>query len=154
MKEYAVSLIAVTALISFSLVAFYNDGKNERTVRCALAAILLYAVLLPLLNGAVPDLGKFELKFNTGAYDFSDADATQEMTEAAFQNGIRLFLADEFSLNAEDISVYTDGFDMAEMKAQRITVRLSGGAIYADRYAIREKIEKNGLGSCEVKIEG
>lgn len=154
MKEYAVSLIAVAALISLSLAAFYKDGKWGATVRCAFAVLLLYATVCPLLSGEAGGFDIRDLKFDAGEYDFSDVSAVDGTSEVAFCNGIRLFLVQEFSLNADDVAVSAEGFDKAEMRAEKVTVRLSGGAVYCDFRAIREKIEKNGMGSCEVKIEG
>ena len=49
--------------------------------------------------------------------------------------------------------MYTEGFDMTKMRAEKITVILSGKGVIADYHRVVEMIEGEGLGECEVKLE-
>ncbi len=151
MNEYLISLISVSALISLSSAVLYREEKEGRAVKCAFAVLLLYILIMPLL-GALKSFDPEVLKFDTGAHYPAEESGIEASAEEGFVQGIRLFLADEFSLEQNDIEVKVTGFDFSTVKAEKITIILKGSAAYADFRAVREKIEKNGFGSCEVEI--
>lgn len=147
MSAYLTSVITVGALISLALAVSYRSGGAEKT---AFMIFLLYVSALPLI-GIVRDFEISEITFN-----FNEGteykDAFGEVTREAYENGIRLYIADEYSLDAEDISVRAEGFDAAAVRARVVVVTLSGDARYADYRDMSRRLEKNGLGRCEVKI--
>ena len=153
MREYLISVVTVSALISVALTVLY---KNERELgvaaKGAFAVILLYVTVLPLL-GAFSDFDVSKIKFSSGDFDFSSESALTSSSSAAFEEGVKLFLCEEFSLDTDEIDVSCVGFSQENMKAEKIVVTLKGKSKYADIRAIKEKTEKNGLGECEVKIE-
>lgn len=148
MSVYFISVITVSAITSLAMAISY---KNDGALRCALTVFLLYVSAVPLIN-AVRDFDPSEMKFGSVAqteYEYR----IDEMTKEAFENGIRLLVSDTFELDAADVAVRTDGYDCTAMRAGKVTVTLSGTARFADRGAIKRCVEKNGLGTCEVKIE-
>ena len=148
MSAYFTSLVCISLVISCATALSYKDGGAERF---AYSVILLFASLTPLV-GAIGkmDVGKIFSEPPAPVVLESRAEVT---TEEAFVKGIRAFVADEFDVDMHDVIVETVGFDISEMRAELIRIRLFGEARGADYRAIRERIEKNGFGRCEVKIE-
>ena len=147
MSEYLVSLTVMGALVSLSLALSYKD---DAALKGALMILLLYIFTVPLIN-AVKD---FDI--NSPVLDLEYAEEyegqLESVTRAAYENGIRMYIADKFSLDAADISVKAEGYDVSAVKAERISVVLSGEARMADYRAIEEGLKKNGFDNCEVKI--
>lgn len=153
MKEYAVTLAVTSALVSLALALTYRDEeKSGGAVRSALMLILLYATLCPLL-GAVRNFDIDSDILKEEKYNFEDRFSLSDATEEAFCRGIRLFLADKMSINYDEITVKAKDFDASLMRARKIEVTLVGKAALADYRALREAVEKNGFGECEVKSE-
>ncbi len=153
MREYAVTLVVTSALVSLALAITYREEeRSSGAVRSALAVLLLYVTLCPLF-GAVRNFDIEDDIFEVEEYDFEDRFSLSGVTEEAFCKGIRLFLADKMSLSAEEITVSAEGFDATAMRARKIKVTLFGKAALADYRAVRETVEKNGFGECEVKSE-
>ena len=146
MSEYLVSLTVMGALISLSLALAYRD---DGALKVALTVLLLYVFTVPLI-GAVRDL---DLNIPTLDYGYSEYEGQlEDVSCAAYENGIRAYIADKYNLDLADISVKADGYDVATVTAKRVSVILSGGARLADYRAIEEGLKKNGFDSCEVKI--
>ena len=147
MSAYLAVLVTVSALVTLGTALLYREDGAERM---AFLLLLLYVSAVPLI-GAVRD-------FDIGALDFDAVtgegyyDASASVGCDAFEAGVRAFIAEEFSLDVADISVEACGFSPETVSADLIRVTLSGRARLADRHAIKEKIEKNALGGCEVKI--
>lgn len=154
MNTYAASVIVTAALTSLALALSYKEGSESNTaVRAAMTVMLLYVTVIPLF-GVIKNFDADELFSLPTASESEYTSAIGEVAEDAFCSGIVLFVADEFSLEKDDISVMVTGFNKDEMTAEKISVTLRGrAAASADFRAVREKIEKNGLGKCEVKIE-
>ncbi len=149
MSGYLTGVIITAALISLALAAAYKETA-DKAVRTALMIFLVYVTVMPLVGAAKDfDLGDFKTEIS----ETEDESGMKRESERAFANGIALFLAEEFSLNTKDIRVTLSGFDYRTMRAEGITVNLSGEAVFSDFKAIKERIEKNGLGECDVKIE-
>ena len=76
-----------------------------------------------------------------------------EVAEEAFSEGIARAVAEEFSLNKENIRVKIRGFDFENMRADSITVILSGRSVTADYRAIEKYFNGLDVGVCKVEIE-
>ena len=147
MNEYMTQVFAVTGLVGvLSLLAY--RGKSDPS-RLALGVILIYTVISPLAS--------MSADFNINDI-ISNAPAAPEgeygvVLEEAFAEGIRLAVAEKFSLVREDIRVSLNGFDESKMRAERIRIMLSGRATLADYKRIEKYINELGVGECDCEIE-
>ena len=152
MKEYLISVIIVSALISLSLAVSYKEDSGNGALKSALAVLMLYVTVIPLFT-ALREFDISNIKFDAEKYDFNNQNAVTEISEEGFIRGVRLFISDEFSLDYDEISVEVTEFDPLQLKAKKIIITLRGKAAHADYRAIREKLKKNGFENSEVKIE-
>lgn len=144
MTDYLFSLFGLCALLgALSLIHYNPDGAERRASRVLFAA----ALVLPLFDAAI-SLGSLTLP------DAPDTEGGEylEIAEAAFSDGIARAVSEKFSLPRDSISVESVRFDFKKMRAEKIKITLFGIAALADGRAIREFIEGEGLGECEVKI--
>jgi len=144
-------MIGVTCMCMLvSLASFVSCTDTKRgATKFALGVILLASVMAPIkgiIEGAVLPI------FDIEDTEYKDSGAFSEYTEVYFCEGVRLAVADEFSLAAEDIEVIAVGFSAENMRAEIIKITLFRTAVSADYRAVREYIEKNDLGKCEVEI--
>ena len=148
MGEYMLGVSCVCLLVSFA--SFASVAQNGRgAIKFALGVILLAALIAPL-EGLVSGIGSGLSQIGSG--DYKDEGNFSEYTESAFCEGIRLAVAEEFSLEEGDVSVLAIGFSVESMRAELIKIMLYGKAASSDYRAIREFVEENGLGKCEVEI--
>lgn len=148
MSAYLGSLIGVSIAVSVALALSYRGGTAEKT---AYAIILLYAAVMPV-GDLIKNVDLGGLSFDAPSFSQLQS-GVSETAEEAFEKGIRAYLADEFSLNMDEVDVLAEDFSADQMRARRVTVTLTGKSVSADYRAIREKVEKNGFGECEVRIE-
>lgn len=145
---YISGVVGVCAVISLAGFVSYR-GELDRAVKGALAVIMLAVIVLPLRglsSHVLPD-------FSADGF-LPEGDAEYETVgREAFEEGIRLAIAEKFGIDKEDITVTAVGYDFSSMRAQRIRVLLSGSAVTADARLIRSYITEQGLGECEVEIE-
>lgn len=146
MSEYAIGVFVISAVVGICSHISYK-GKSDPS-KLALAIVLLYVVVSPIadmtLSGSL-----------IGAeYDPSIiGDGYEVVAEQAFSEGILAAVADEFSLDKENLRVEIDGFDFEKMRAERIRVILSGRAAFADHKGIEKYINGLDRGVCECEIE-
>ena len=150
---YLVSVIMVSSLVA--LATYFSYGSTEsRAVKVAMSIIVLYTVASPIVTAID---GFSDISFD-GVIDIEDIvgigdTECAEVAEDAFCDGIRAAVAERYGLNIEEIRARVSGFDFERMRAERVTVILSGNAAFSDHRAIAEYITEAGLGECEVKIE-
>lgn len=149
MENGTIYVLAVLAAVAFASFAAY-DSERARASRGALGIILLAALAVPFIDTvcAIPDI----IDENLPEYDTDAGSMAQDVAREAFLRGIRLAVADKFSLNADDIAVTCCGFSFEEMRAESLVITLSGKAAFADIRAVREFAEKSGFGECEVYV--
>lgn len=147
MTEYGVLIAAMCALVALSGFLFYGKG-NEKSARVALGVMLLCALLsgLPSVIEEVKNISFSPENVQIGA------DSYEDYTEAAFKEGLAHAVSEEFELSFSDVEVELFGFALDTMSAERIVISLRGAAAYADARAVRQYIEKNKLGECEVNV--
>lgn len=147
MREYFVSVTVMISLcVAFFALSF--RGRRDISLKMAFGILITYAVLTPLSNFLIFD-GELP-KIEQPSYDFSEDYV--DVCEKAFTEGVRRLISERYGLAYEDVSVAVFGFSFESMRADRISVVLSGRASLADRHAIEEYITGEGLGRCEVEI--
>lgn len=154
MSEYIISVMAASAVVALGSLASYG-GNIARISRAAMAVVLLYTVTLPIFSvtGDISDL--ISTDFFEGLrveYDQSDT-LFYENTASAFCDGVARFVCEECDLDRGEVCVRVTGLDLESMRAEKITVTLSGRAVSADARLIAEAVESANLGECEVMID-
>lgn len=151
--SYLVTLALISSLVGIATYASYGEGE-DRTLRSALAVILISVTVSPVISfvGGAVDGGFFEGGFEIPELSVEDTDFA-ERAEQAFAEGVRRFVAEEFSLSEGDIKVRLFGFSAEKMRAEKIKIILSGRAALADNRMIAERISSEGLGVCEVELD-
>ena len=149
MSEYAVCVFVISALVGLLSHISYK-GKGDPS-RIALAIILIYVVISPVADLVREVDG--ELFAEQNYYSSLIGDEYAGVAEQAFAGGILTAVADEFSLDEENIRVELYGFEFEKMRAERIRIVLSGRAALADRKGIEKYINRLERGVCECEIE-
>ena len=153
MNTYFISLFAISAAASIAGYLSYGE-KHDKALKSALAIILVYFIASPTVTLVTNlfDSDFHKTIFSRPEFSFSDTEFS-ENAEVAFAEGIVKFVSEEFSLSAENIEVFVIGFDAKSMKAEKVKIILKGGAALADNREIADRIEREGLGACEVELE-
>ena len=148
MSEYCLSVVIVSALVSFAELISYSAGK-ERGEKIAISVITLYLIISPV---AVLARGGFEFDFSSlsGDYEETGEGLYLELGEEAFCEGIKKLLLEKWGVEKSECAVAVSGFDFENMRAELIMINLLSGAFTADFREIESYIEKAGLGECEV----
>ena len=143
--EYAVALSSIAA--TASLLSF--SAGRDKFHRFAVSAVLASALAVPFLN-LVGQIG--ELDFSSASFKEEEIEsvALGSTAETAFTEGIRAFVAEEWSVSKEKIIVSAEGFDFQNMRAEKIKITLLGRGAHIDFRALSDYIESKGLGECEV----
>lgn len=145
MKEYA--LLAFGICLIASLLLLFSYGRMGE--KLAVSVISLFVLLSPLAKAA----SGFDID---SLFDFSEPKvegSLSEYTEQSFAEGIALSVADKFLLKEKDISVRLTGFDVKNMRAEKIKITLHSAAVLADRGAIERYINEMEIGECSVEID-
>lgn len=154
MSDYIISVMAASAIVALGGLASYG-GNLERISRAAMAVVLLYTVTLPIFSvtGDISDL--ISTDFFEGLRVECDQSDTlfYENTASAFCDGVARFVCEECDLDKGEVCVRVTGLDLESMRAEKITVILSGRAVSADARLIAEAVESADLGECEVMID-
>ena len=116
-------------------------------MKLALGIIAIYLILSPLAKIDFDFDNSFEITLPESAEG-----GYSEVAKDAFERGISSSVADKFSLEAELVSAEAVGFDFDFMRAEKIKITLTGRAVFADRRAIEEYINKMEIGACTVEI--
>ena len=149
LREYFTGVMLLVTLISVALVVVHPRQKSATVF--AAGVILICAVMLPIVDIIKGYGGNFNIdEYLNLTEDYQSAD----MVEAAFEEGIRLYIADEYRVDAGDVTVRVDGFDLSSLRAERIYVTLSGKAALLDYKSIEEELirEFTQDGECEVSV--
>ena len=148
-----VSVVIVSSLVALSVHFSYGSSEN-RTVKAAMSIIVLYTVAAPIVS-TVGELSGISSDLTLDTEDIGSIGNTEyaKTAEEAFCDGICAAIAERYDLAREEIRARARGFNFEKMRAERITVILSGGAALSDYRSIAEYITGSGLGECEVKLE-
>ncbi len=122
---FVVSMCMVVSLCSF----ISYSRTDGRVTSLALGIILISSLIVPI--------GSVVSSFDTLGDDFSyggtvDSEAREEQLLLAYKNGIKAAIAEEFSVDKEQISVEIVGFDSGEFTCTLCRVSLHGKAALVD----------------------
>lgn len=161
MREYLMSLImaALTVGLVGALVPEGDGGGLRRYVTFVGSLCVLILLISPITSvlGFVGDL-------SDGGFDISLENTTEQYEEQFRQyitslgeESISVELADviceEFNISEQECHVKVDTYELqGEMAVGRVTVILSGKAIFQDPYEIEQYI--TGLLGCECTVVG
>lgn len=148
-KEYII--IAITLSLFISVVSVMSHPSYKAECNMALGILLLAALAVPVLS-LITSLGEFPELDTLPEYNLSGG--AVEVSAEAFAEGIALAIEERYRLPSGEVSIMASGFSFSEMRAQRITVILSGTAVTSDSRDIAEFVVENFCpeGHCEVKL--
>ena len=149
MIEHFALVFAVAFAAAVASFVSYDGGKGLGA-RGAIAIILLLAVSRPIIAFATDICENREPTFS--GFDAELDYEYEEVAMDAFKNGIIELLAEEYSLERENFSVKTEGFDFSTLTAEKIYVTLYGRAAFCDPLAVERLIENYGLGECYAQV--
>lgn len=150
LKEYFESVLILCAFLAVSVGV--SHPKHKVATRFGAGVLIICAILLPLVD-ILKDINiEKELSDYMSNVEEYRAD---NMIEAAFEEGIAQYLADEYDVGVELVSVMADGFELDKMKARKIYVTLSGEAALLDYKKIENEVEREFTsgGECEVSLK-
>ena len=148
LENYFAEIFAAAAVVTVCSMLAYKGG---RATKFALSVLLVYTVLTPL-SAIIPSFGG--LLSDGGLSDIGGFSKDyEEVAESAFCEGADKLICSELGLDSEGVRVVCRGFDYKNMRAERVSVILSGRCITADSLKIKRLVEEGGLGECEVQIE-
>ena len=151
MREYVVSVVAVSMLAALAVFISYG-GASERAVKGAVSVILIYTLCMPIVD-MVGDFSVENLNFELQLEDVESSSEYFETVEEAFARGVKSYVCEEFGLDGGAVFVKIQGFAIESMRAERISIVLSGRAALSDVTRIAEAVKNAGLGECEVNIK-
>ena len=125
--------------------------KFKNATGFGVGVLIICVIMLPLVDIFKGfDIDK-EIEDLIGDVDY---EASDDMIKNAFEKGISEYIASEYSVNEQFVTVMANGFDLEVMRAERIYVTLSGKAIYLNYSALESDIENRFTkeGKCEVKV--
>ena len=118
----------------------------------AVGIVTLYVIISPLI-GYISEFDTEEWLSSIKNEEFDTEGEFHSAIEDAFKRGITLAVAEEFSIQSEEIRVEVSGFDPTKMTADRIRIVLSGRAAMSDYKAVKKYVDGLNLGECDVEIE-
>ena len=154
MSGYIISVMTATAVVALGGLVSYG-GSTAKISRAAMAMVLLYTVTLPIISvtGDLSELISTDY-FEDVRVEYDPTDTLfYERTAAAFSDGVKKFVCGEHHFDYEDVTVIVRGFDVENMRAEKIIIILNGRAAMADARSVAGRVENAGLGECEVKID-
>ena len=150
LKEYFVGLIYVCLL--FALMLSLAHKRTRPAVSFGMGILLICTILLPLVD-IIEDFSVDEY-LEEICDDVKYDDVSDSDIELAFEEGIALYVAEEYGVGREYVTVGVDGFDIERLRADRIYVTFSGTAIGVDYKKVEADLIKNFTdgGECEVSL--
>ena len=150
--EYVLGLVAISSIVGICSFISYGDAE-DKYLKIASSLLIVYSIALPVVT-LVKDAFRYDFYVDLPDIVADSINDTQLSgdAEAAFCEGIKEYICADFSLSADEVSVKAFGFDVINMRAEKIKVILRGKALLADNRAIAEEIEAGGLGECEVEL--
>lgn len=125
--------------------AVAHDGEKEGVTKLALSLVLLSVLAAPLssLVLSLPDVLAGE---GSTLPDLpADDPAYLSAAEEGFRQGIQRALCEKFSLSEDEVRVRVVNFDFSAMRAEGVTVFLTGRAVFADTAGIRRYLCEGGV---------
>ena len=146
MREYIIGILSASIL--FALLSGIAYRKGDRCATLALSTVALSALILPLGSLLEPS---FAADIEIPAIKLDGEREYERCAEEAYCDAVAAALAEEFSLDAENLRVFCVGFDLERVRCECITVRLVGGAVFSDFDGMKKYLSQ-GLGGVDVEI--
>lgn len=150
LKVYFTDVMYLSAFIV--LAVGISHPRLKRSTNFGAGVLLICIIMLPLVD-IIKDI---DVKIDTDSYfESGDTELSDEALEVAFEEGIREYIAQEYRVDKELITVMADGFELESMRAERIYVTLTGKAATLDYKRIESDLEKEFTkrGECEVSLK-
>ena len=147
--EYLFSAFLICAAISVISYLSYSR-TSDKALRGVMAILLLYVLILPIST-----LSSEIFNLDISSYPSVDSigeNLTAEGAEEAFSDGIRSLVVERYNIAEKNVSVKLYGFDFYNMRAERVSVFLSGAGVLIDSRGLEEYLNSLGLGECEVEL--
>ena len=150
LREYFSEIIILMTFAAILLGIAHPKLKGATSY--GIGFLIICVILLPLVD-IIRDFDVNSL-FDDAFGDI-DYDATDSAIELAFEDGVAEYVAGEYGVLRECVSVNADGFDVSSLTAKRIYVTLSGSAALLDYKRIESDLEKEFTkgGECEVSLK-
>ncbi len=140
-------IISMSMLVSLSTFMLHKRQDNKIS-RFAVGIIFLASLITPLsaLLSAEPDFVLPEFEPDCGSEEYIS------YMEEGYSEGITAALAEELSIDREDIRVVLDGFNADSITAEKCTVILRGRGALCDFSMVKRLVLRMGVDSCEVEV--
>lgn len=132
--------LAVVSSVAVALGVALSHPSLRGAVRGALGVLLVLTLFAPFVN-AVAGLAQGDFKLPDISY--GDGGGFEEITLAAFEDGIAAALEERYGSSLTGVSVRVRGFNPREMRAEGVTVVLPKGAGMLDYREIRDYLDEN-----------
>ena len=149
-KEYVLQLL--TLCLFFAVLISVSHERTRSTVSFGAGILIISAILLPLVD-IIRDFSIDDyIDSIYGEVGYENVSDTE--IEMVFEAGIAAYVAKEYGVKSECVSVRVDGFDMEFLRADRIYVTLRGEAIRLDYKRIERELAEEFTqgGECEVML--
>ena len=152
MSAYLTSLVLTSALVGVCSYLSYSE-KGASLVKMASSLIVVYMMITPV-SALIGEGGFLDGNGHTLEEYMPSIDESEFSKSAAeaFEDGVKKYVCEKFSLSDSDVRVSALEFDCIGMKAEKVKIILCGGAAHADARGIEYEINSLGLGKCEVEI--
>ncbi len=146
--------VYIASALALGVIAALAVSLSHEKYRGVVGFLMSLLVILPLISpifsiiGGEFSLPEFEEYLPGAGYI--------EISERAYVSGAKTALAEEFSIEEENISFSGSDFDFEKMRFGKISVVLSGSAVFADTKGIEKWLTDNFTlsgGKCEVVID-
>lgn len=148
MSDYFSYVIALSSLAALAAMISFSGGK-DKWHRLAVSAVLVSGAVAPILS-VLGEISSVELPDVYEQVPDVESGALGEAGERAFSEGIRRLVSEKWGVEEEKIIVSLEGFDLLNMRCEKIKITLLGRLAHIDFRALCEYIESEGLGECEV----
>ena len=148
MTEYTLGVFGILAICGVLSLLCYGSGRAEQTALGIIAAHLIISPLVTTIFSIDPSDAFDSL---TGGEYETDVSPSL-VAEEAFAEGVRLAVADKFSIDKENIRVKVNNFNMEKMSCDKIKLFLDGKEVFADYRGIESYVNSLEMGECKVEI--
>ena len=150
LREYFIGVLSFGVFVAVALGVSHPRLKSSVTFGAGI--LIISAIMIPIVD-IIRDIDvENSLDRILGEYEYDGM--TDDAIELTFEDGVAEYIAGVHGLRRKDVTVNADGFHIQTMRADRIYVTLSGGAVTADYKRIEREIaeEFTSGGECEVSI--
>ena len=150
LKEYIQTVISVAIIVSVAL--SLSHPKLRGAAGFGAGILIICIIMLPLVD----IINNFSIEDGWDGFldDYIYENMTDDAIELAFECGIEEYISEKYAIDRDLINVNADGFNLENMRCERVYVTLRGKAALADYKKIQTEIEQEFTvgGECEVSV--